>query len=319
MADRLLIHIMIMLKPKIVIIVGPTAVGKSQLAHKLSLKFDAEIIGADSMQIYKYMDIGTAKPVADARREVAYHVIDIIYPDEDFSAALFREKARKIIFPLFNKNKHNIIIVGGCGLYIKALIRGFLEAPGASLKLREKLKQEADLSGQDYLFEKLKEVDPLSAERIHHHDSFRIMRALEIFRLTGKPLSLLQKEHRFQEKSFQSLQIGLDMDREKIYLGIEERVDRMIAQGLVEEVESLLARGYSSQLKSMQGLGYKQITGYLFGKYNLFEAIRLLKRDTRRYAKRQLTWFKAQPEIEWFKFPAAINKIEKRVERFLEN
>lgn len=297
---------------KLVIIVGPTASGKSRLAIELAERFNGEIVNADSRKVYRYMDIGTAKPPVEDRTMVPHHLIDIVDPDEDFTVAKFREEAVKAIHDIHEWGR-NIFVVGGTGLYIKALIGGLFKGPGADEGLRNELRREAELQGADYLYQRLKEVDPEAASCIHPHNMVRVIRALEVFYLTDRPISSFQKEHGFLESPYKTLKIGLIKDRDALYRDISARVDRMVAIGLVEEVKGL---NYPSTLKSMQGLGYREIMGYLHGKYTLEEAVRLLKRDTRRYAKRQLTWFRKDREIQWFP-PEDRQGIFKMVEGFL--
>jgi tRNA dimethylallyltransferase len=278
-------------RPKIVVIAGPTAGGKSALALELAGLFKAEIINADSMQVYRYLDIGTAKPTQEERKSVPHHLIDILYPDEEFSAALYREEAQRAIADVQARGRR-AMVVGGTGLYIKALTSGLIRGG---------------------------EVDHPTAERLHPHDTYRIIRALEVYERTGSPISALRKRHLFQEGPYQTLKIGLQVEREELYGRIDKRVDEMMDQGLKEEVERILEMGYAPSLKAMQSLGYKQVINHLQGVYDLAEAIRLIKRDTRRYARRQVTWFKADPEIRWFEYPrdrAVVNRI---VEGFWRN
>jgi tRNA dimethylallyltransferase len=305
-------------KPRIVALVGPTATGKSSLALELVQRFRGEIISADSVQVYRGMDIGTAKPSAKDRRIIPHHLIDILDPDENYSAALFRQQADNIIGEL-HKRKAAIFVVGGTGLYLKALTRGLFRGPAANAELRLVLQKKADREGSEVLHHELQKLDPGAASRIHPHDRFRIIRALEVYSLGRKPISLFQREHGFREAPYDVLKIGLCCERKDLYRRIEIRVDRMVEMGWVDEVRSLLNQGYSPGLKSMQSLGYRHILSHLFGDLTLKEAIHLVKRDTRRYAKRQITWFKADPEIFWF--PANqenFQSIESMVARFFK-
>jgi len=284
---------------KLVIILGPTAAGKSRIALGLAERFNGEIISADSRQVYKLMDIGTAKPSATEQKRIKHHLIDLIYPDDIFDAARYRKEATEAIEDIVRRGK-SIIVVGGTGLYIKVLIRGIFKGPKADIKLREKLKKEAEVFGDTYLYKRLKEIDPPMAQKIHIHDMFRIIRALEVYQITGKPLSKFQQEHNFCDNPYEVLKIGIGNERESLYLKINKRVNEMIEDGLVDEVRALLKRGYGPGLKAMQTFGYKQICDYVLNGVNFDESVKLTKQDTRRYAKRQITWFKRDGEIAWF-------------------
>jgi len=305
-------------KPKFVALLGPTGSGKSSLALELAQRFKGEIISADSVQVYRGLDIGTAKPSNEDRRLIPHHLIDILDPDQGYSAALFREQAGKIILDL-HKRKIPIFVVGGTGLYLKALTRGLFRGPAGDSKLRLALHKRAEMGGNEVLHRELQRLDPEAASRIHPHDKFRITRALEVYSLGQKPISLFQKEHGFQETHYEILKVGLQCERDELYGRIESRVDQMIEMGWVDEVQTLLNRGYAPGLKSMRSLGYKNIVSYLSGVLSIEQAIILTKRDTRRYAKRQITWFKADPEIIWF--PANqknLDSIERAIEVFFK-
>jgi len=302
-------------KPKIIIICGPTAIGKTAVAVDLAQHFNGQIIGADSMQVYKYMDIGTAKPTAEEQNRVAHHMIDIVEPDETFDAARYAGLARAKILAL---NQHNItpFVEGGTGLYIKALLYGLFNAEVSDPDVRRRLKEEAAVHGSEYLHARLDRLDPETARRLHTHDTYRILRALEVAETTGKPISRHHREHGFLEQPFRSLKIGLNMDRAILYEGINARVDAMISAGFVDEVRNLLARGYARDLKSMQSIGYRHMIDYIEGRLSWEECTRTLKRDHRRYAKRQLTWFGADPEIIW-KEPRQFSRIKDLINDFL--
>jgi len=304
-------------KIPLIIILGPTAVGKSELAIELALKFGFEIVNADSMQVYRGMDIGSAKPSWKERNLVTHHLIDIKDPDEEFSAAHFKEEARNTIVSLAQEGKL-ALVVGGTGFYLRALIKGLFPAPSADLKLRGELKEKEKTQGKGYLYKELEKVDPEAASRIHLNDTFRIIRALEIFHLTGKPISQQQKRHQFKHSSFNPLKIGLMRERREIHNRIEQRVDKMIKDGLVDEVKQLLKGGYLPTIKPFQSLGYKQILSYLQGDLSLDEAVRLIKRDTKRYLRRQLTWFRKDSEIRWFILPQQSFKIMEAIKKFLK-
>ena len=298
--------------PRIVVITGPTAVGKTGAAIELALRFNGEIISADSMQIYRHMDIGTAKPDAVQRSRVVHHMIDLADPDEMFDARRFSSQARELIAAISERRKLPFV-VGGTGLYIKALLRGLFESLPRDSNIRSRLKADAMQIGTSGLHERLKTVDAEAAEKIHPNDAFRIIRALEVFELTGKPISYHHQEHGFRNPFYPALKIGLLMDRDLLYRRIDERVDAMVAEGLLEEVQGLLEKGYSADLNSMQSIGYRHMADFIQGKMDWEQTLVLLKRDTRRYAKRQMTWFGADREIRWLEadqWPKAIEWIE---------
>jgi tRNA dimethylallyltransferase len=305
-------------RPKIVVIAGPTAAGKSAAAMELAGLFEAEIINADSMQVYRYLDIGTAKPTQAERKSVPHHLIDILYPDEEFSAALYREEAQQAIADIEARGKR-AMVVGGTGLYIKALTSGLIKGGEVDPAIRKRLQAEARAGGRERLYGRLKEADPATAERLHPHDTYRIIRALEVYERTGQPISILRKSHLFKEGPYQTLKIGLQRERGELYDRIDTRVDAMMEQGLKEEVERIFKMGYAPSLKALQSLGYKQIINHLQGEYDLAEAVRLIKRDTRRYARRQLTWFKADPEIRWSEYPRDRDVVKHMIEGFWRN
>ena len=302
-------------KPKIIIICGPTGIGKTAVAVELAQHFNGQIIGADSMQVYRYMDIGTAKPTEEEQARAAHHLIDIIDPDETFDAARYAGLAREKIFEL---NEQNItpFVVGGTGLYIKALLYGLFSSDESDPDVRRRLKEEGAVHGIEYLHARLGRLDPETARRLHAHDTYRILRALEVIETTGKPISQHHQEHGFLEKPFRYLKIGLNIDRTILYEGINVRVDAMIAAGFADEVRDLLARGYTGDLKSMQSIGYRHMLDYIESRLSWEECTRTLKRDHRRYAKRQLTWFKADSEIIW-KEPGQVSRIKSLIHNFL--
>ena len=285
-------------RPRVAIILGPTGVGKSQLALDLAEELGGEIVSADSMQVYRLMDIGTDKPCLEDRKRVRHHMLDLVLPDQPFHAGLFRALARRAIEQISARGKVPLV-VGGTGLYIKSLTHGLFQTPAIDPAVRGRLKGEGEAEGGEFLYRRLLKVDPKTAGHLHPNDLFRIVRALEVFESTGVPISFFRDRHGFGESPYSLLKIGLAMDREKLYRRIEERVDRMMARGFLDEVERLLAMGYGSQLKPMQSLGYKQLVGVLLKNVEQGEAIRQIKRDTRRYAKRQWTWFRTDPEVLW--------------------
>ncbi len=285
-------------RPRVVILLGPTGIGKSKLVIELAEELGGEIVSADSMQVYRYMDIGTAKPTLDEQKRVRHHLIDLVTPDQPFHAGLYRTLARKTIDQL-HKNGKPIWVVGGTGLYIKALTQGLFAHPKIDPNVRKKLKQEAEEKGEAFLYQHLKRVDPKTASQLHPHDLFRTIRALEVFDSTGIPISFFREQHRFGGRPYLTLKIGLEINREDLYRRIEERVDQMIERGFLQEVRGLMEMGYGPELKPMQSLGYKQMVQFLSKKIGWTEAVRQIKRDTRHYAKRQWTWFKADPEVCW--------------------
>ncbi len=304
-------------KPKVIVICGPTGVGKTAVGIQLAEKLDGEIISADSMQIYRYMDIGTAKPTADEQSRIPHHMIDIVDPDENFDAVRFAEMARDKVMQLHQRGVMPLV-VGGTGLYIKALLQGLFQSNPVDPKTRERLMKEAAENGSGILYDRLKRVDPDTADRLHPNDSYRIIRALETIESTGRSISEHQQEHGFSDEPFNALKICLQIDRQKLYDRIDQRVDLMIEAGFVDEVKKLLGMGYSADLKSMQSIGYRHIVALIEGRLSRDECVRTLKRDTRRFAKRQFTWFGADQQIQWYQ-PDQLNEMVRLVEGFLDD
>lgn len=302
---------------KILIICGPTASGKSDLALRLAHNLDAEIVNADSMQIYRGLDIGTAKPSKEQQAEIRHHLIDVADPAQLFSAADFSAAADAAIRDIIGRGK-KVIVAGGTGLYIRALVKGLVDSPGGVGELRQALQVEADRCGNEAMLERLRLVDPELAAGLHPNNMVRIIRALEVYHLTGIPLSRYQKEHAFAARRYDTLQIGISVDRAVLYRRIDERVELMLDAGLLKEVNVLLAAGFGRNLKSMRSIGYKEAAAHLCGELSAEEAVRLIKRDTRHYAKRQLTWFKADPDILWFEYPEKFGIINKIAIEFFE-
>ena len=303
-------------KPKVIVICGPTGIGKTSVGIRLAEKLGGEIISADSMQVYRYMDIGTAKPTADEQNRVLHHMIDIVDPDEDFDAVRFADMARQKVMQLHQKGIMTFV-VGGTGLYIKALLQGLFQSNPVDPQIRERLMQEAADNGSRRLYDHLQQVDPDTADRLHPNDAYRIVRALETIESTGRPISEHHQDHRFADEPFEALKICLQMDRQTLYDRIDHRVDLMIEAGFVDEVRKLLDTGYSADLKSMQSIGYRHIVDFIEGRMAWDESVRILKRDTRRYAKRQLTWFGADEDIIW-QTPDEFNQIGDLVAAFLK-
>lgn len=282
----------------LIVIGGPTATGKSEVDYFLAKKLKGEIISADSRQIYRYMDIGTAKPSRETFKNIPHHLIDIVDPDENFDAASFKRLAEKAIEDIYKRN-HLPLLVGGTGLYIRSVIEGIFPSPGASLELREKLQKEADEFGTLFLYKRLKEVDPASAKRISKGDLRRIIRALEVYHQTGKTISYYQ-EHKTSKGEYDLVMIALNLKRDELYQKIERRINQMMEAGLINETKKLMEMGYYEDLLSMEGIGYREIIGYLRGNLSIEEAVSTIKKRTRNYAKRQLTWFRNKPGFKWF-------------------
>lgn len=279
-------------------IVGPTGAGKTALALEIAERLGAEIVNADSRQFYRGMDLGTAKPTAAERARVRHHLIDVRAPDAALDVAGFVAIARAAIEEIAARGRR-VLVVGGSGLYLRALRGGIFRGPGASAEIRARLAREAAEDGIEYLYGRLREIDLEAAARIGHNDLYRIMRALEVFELTGEPISAHQARHAFSAREYESLTLGISPEREKLYQAIDSRFDAMLAAGLVAEVRALLAAGYAPGRPPLAAIGYKQIARHLGGELTLAEAATLAKRDSRRLAKRQLTWFRADPELRW--------------------
>lgn len=298
------------------VIVGPTAAGKSALAVYLAKLFDTEIISADSMQIYKGMDIGTAKPSKEEMEGIPHHMISIVDPDAGFSVGEYVSRVRPIIEDLYKRGKIPVV-VGGTGLYVRGLIDGLCEAPDADWTLRRRLSHEEENFGKGHLYQRLCLVDSVSAAKIKPNDTVRVIRALEVYESTGVPLSQIQATHGFRERRYHPVFAGLTMDRKKLYRRIEERVDKMEGMGLEFEVRKLVGT-WGEAPPLVNGLGYKEFLGYIKGLYSREEAISLFKRNTKRYAKRQLTWFRRDVRIKWHMVKEAISNLEE-IARDLKN
>jgi len=283
---------------EVIVIVGPTCSGKTKLSLLLAEKINAEIISADSRQVFKYLDIGTAKPESSVLNKIKHYFIDELNPDDNFNVSIFADQSERIIQSIINKNG-TPIVVGGSGLYIKALIDGITESADTNDEIRSELLEIRKQFGNEYLYNELKKIDDVSASKMLPQNWKRVMRALEVFRLTGKPIWQHHKDE-IKNSKFSFKQIGLMWNRELLYKNIENRVDEMIENGLIEEVKSVLEKGYSKSLNSLNTVGYKEIIQYLDHEISLDKAIELIKRNTRRYAKRQMTWFNADKRIEWY-------------------
>lgn len=290
--------------PPLVVLVGPTGVGKSAVAVEFALLTGGEVVSADSMQVYRGLDIGTDKITLEERRGVPHHLLDVVPPDYTFTVAEYQSRAVEVIREIHERGCLPIL-VGGTGLYVRAVVDGGLfPDPGPHLEIRERLRREAEERGYQHLYERLREVDPEAAAKLHPRDLRRVIRALEVYEATGQPISLLQKKWRARKPRYNALFFGLTMDRARLYRRIEERVERQFARGLVQEVEALWRAGYFQRGTARQALGYKEVLGYLEGRYDLETAKRILKAATRHYAKRQYTWFRRDGRITWLNVEA---------------
>ena len=289
----------------IICICGPTASGKTGLAVALAKKLDGEVVSCDSMQIYRGMDIGTAKPTAEEMQGVPHHLLDVADPDENFSVSRYVELADRALQDVLSRGK-TAIVCGGTGLYMDSLMQGRTFAPFPATGKRQKLEQEAEKAGIEPLWLRLQAVDPAAAARLHLSDRKRIIRALEVYEETGKTISQHNEETRRLPPKYHPVWLGLTFEpRQLLYERIDRRVERMLEQGLVEEVQRLLASGVSPTSTAMQAIGYKEIAGALRGELSLDEAAAQIQQGSRRYAKRQLTWFRRNPQVRWIMQPCA--------------
>ncbi len=305
-------------KIPLVVIGGPTATGKTEVAVEVARNLNGEIVSADSMQIYRYMDIGTAKPNVQEMRGVSHHLIDIINPDTIFTVAVFQKLAREAIRNIYLRGRIPLL-VGGTGFYIDAVLYDY-DFSGAKVdnEFRRSLQEKAEQKGNEVVHKLLQEIDPDTASRIHVNDLKRTIRALEINRQTGFTGALTRNNYKLTYRDYDVFFIVLYYKRETLYNRIEARVDKMIERGLVKEVRGLFDAGYHRDLVSMQGLGYKEIAGYIYDEYSLNEAVQLLKRNTRRFAKRQLTWFRRYSSIKWIDMEKydTINNVAEEIKSF---
>ena len=285
-------------KPPLVVLTGPTAVGKTALSISLAKEINGEIISADSMQVYRQMDIGTAKIMPEEMQDVPHHLIDILDPDEDFNVVKFKELANACIEQIYSRGKIPIL-VGGTGFYIQAVLKDVSFQQEEETEIRMELEKLAQDKGAHYLYEQLQKVDPESAKVIHENNVRRVIRALEYFEQTGCKISYHNQQEKEKESPYNFAYFVLEQDRNFFFERIETRIDLMMEQGLLDEVKSLYKKGYGRDLVSMQGIGYKEIYAYLDGEYSLEDAEYILKRDTRHFAKRQLTWFKREKDVVW--------------------
>jgi len=286
-------------KQPLLVIVGPTASGKTDVSVELALQLNGEVVSADSMLVYKNMDIGTAKPTLEERQGVPHHLIDVIQPDQEFSVAQYQQLAEQAIADIHKRNKLPVV-VGGTGLYVRSVMDHYnFDVPGEDPELRQQLLQISSERGNLWLHQQLAAVDPTAAKNIHHNNVRRVIRALEVYKLTGRLFSDMKQADYQTNAKYKAAIFGISYPREVLYQRINMRVDHMLATGLIQEVDSLIQQGIKRSSTAMQGLGYKEIAAYLDGEMSLDAAVELLKRDTRRYAKRQFTWFKRDPRIHW--------------------
>jgi len=291
-------------RPLLLAVVGPTASGKTAVGLELAPRLDGEIVSADSMQVYKHLDIGTAKPTPAERAAVPHHLIDFVEPDQPYSVAQFKADAERAIEDIRQRGRQPLLI-GGTGLYIRALVEGFtLTEVARDPGLRRRLEEEAEAFGNERLYARLQAVDPTTAARLAVNDRRRLIRALEVYEVTGEPLSRLHEKAGQRPPRYRFAVFGLRWDRPVLYARINARVEQMFEAGWVEEVRSLMDRGYDESLQALRSLGYGRIMAYLRGEADLATTIALTQQDTRRFAKRQMTWFRAEPWIRWIDVPA---------------
>lgn len=301
---------------KIIAIVGPTCTGKSDLSVYIAREFVGEIVNADSMQVYKYFDIGTAKPAAAVINEIPHHLIDVVEPLEEFNAAIFKEKADSCINDMWSRGKIPIL-VGGTGLYLRALVYGLSVIPKVT-GLREIL-QKAYLEAPLRFYEELKEIDPEYALRISFRDKIRVVRAMEVYKSTGIRMSEWGRIHGFRERRYDVLKLGLKRQRGELYSRIDKRVDDMLNAGWADEVRHILFLGYDEGLKPFLGIGYREMLLYIKGLISREDMVKDIKKHTRHYAKRQITWFSKEKDVVWHEYPEDIERIRVTVSEFLKD
>lgn len=300
---------------KLIAIVGPTCTGKSDLAVRIAGRFGGEIVNGDSMQVYRLFNIGTAKPAAGALKTVPHHLIDIVGPEEEFNAALFKELADRAIADI-NARGRVPIVAGGTGLYLRALFYGLFTAYKDE-SLRRSLSDEYTRDPVAF-YDRLKEIDPEYSLRISYRDRIRVVRAMEIYLLGGKRVSDLEKEHGFRRTRYDICKIGLTKGREELYRRIDERVLSMLGQGLVEEVRSILAMGYDPGLKPFSSIGYREVLRYLSGSISYEDMVKDIQKNTRHYAKRQFTWFMKEKDMHWFEYSEELDKIIETISGYID-
>jgi len=302
---------------RIIAVIGPTASGKTEVGLKLARHIGGEIVSADSMQIFRWLDIGTAKPPAGVRAEIPHHLVDILNPDQLYNAGRFAEDADRVIRDLQARHKH-VILLGGTNLYIRALINGIIPVPEISERVQSTVARMLAEKGLDSCYQRLTELDPISARRLHPHDVSRVVRALSVVLETGQSITSFQEQHGFTEDRYRTLYLGTCWPRHRLYERINRRVLDMVAEGLVEEAESLLWRGYTSDLPPLRSIGYKQAFAYLDEKVSLEEMIADIQQKSRHYAKKQLTWYRNRVDIRWLDGNHLEESVFELVKRFLD-
>jgi len=305
----------------VVVVTGPTGSGKSALASGLAIRFDGEIVNADSMQVFRYMDIGTAKPSLEERARVPHHLYDVANPDEPYSAGRFAKEAREAAAAIHDRGRI-VLLTGGTGLYIRAFLEGLVETGSADPGLRERLEDEQRRAAEEgdpgRLHRRLAELDPEAAARIHPNDVRRTVRAIEILEQSGRPASAVRGDHAFADRPFEVLHLAIDPGREVLATWIDRRAEAMIAAGLLREVRDLRERGYGPELKPMQSIGYRHMQPVVDGLETLAGAVEAIKTDTRRFARRQRTWLRPLPGVHWHD-PRTPEAVYERVEGFLRD
>jgi tRNA dimethylallyltransferase len=300
---------------KVIAIVGPTCTGKSECAIWLARQTEGEIINADSMQVYRHFNIGSAKPDVTAQTEVPHHLIDIVDPEEEFNAELFKEAADRAIRDILSRMKRPAV-VGGTGLYLRILFHGLFAVPqDKPMRKALRLRYQQDPL---HVFKELKRIDAVYASKISPNDRIRVLRALEVYYSSGVTMSQWHEHHGFKEQRYRVCEVGLKRERTELYERINQRVDRMLESGWVEEVEGLLKSGYSRNLKPFLSIGYRDILRYLDDTLSYAEMTTKIKQETRHYAKRQMTWFSKEKNITWFEYPEEKEKILEKVRQFLQ-
>lgn len=302
--------------PKLLLVCGPTAVGKSSFAYDLAKEVGGELVSIDSVQLYRGLDIGTAKPSAADRAEVPHHLVDVLHPQTEHNVAEFMELAHEAIADIRSRGRVPIA-VGGTNLYVRVLVHGIFDAPEPDEALRAEHREFAEREGRPALHDRLAKVDPELADRVHPNDLVRVSRGLEVWELTGKPLSVHQNEHAFRTPNYDALKLAFRRERDELYDRIDTRVDQMLERGLVQEWRDLVASGIPADARPMESLGYRHVGMIECGEVPFDEGIRLLKRDTRRFAKQQLSWLRSEEGVEWFELPDERDDARHRALEFL--